>query len=357
MTTTPADTFGHFDRWANLRHHLLHNKASAPEAMTLADYAKLSAARRRAFDERRIENIVRSIVIDTPQLHTLSKEYRRAALLSGRDVGRTGVIVSGPATMGKTTAARRIMAQAFERHIARHPDWEELGHVPVVYIEVPPGCNGKTLMGRFLSFFDLPVLPRMTLEERTQMVTERLIRSRTSLIVFDEVHNLSAVGRSQFESAQAIKNLMNHTRAVPLYVGIDLEQSAFTNASLGAQFAARCSVVRLGKLEVNTPAGRKLWKGIIVAYEKRFGLLAHEPGTLLPLTDYLYTRTRGSIGALSRLLTFAAVDLVAAGDAQAETITQEVLAGVQLDLTTERELDLARDAASAPKPGRQRRAA
>lgn len=339
----PDLTLGHFDQREVLSHLLENDTASSPEEVSLATYKKWRADKRRTFDERRIERIANSFVIQTPALKQLSREYRRASLFANRPIGRTGILLSGPAASGKTTAAFRTMAEAFRRHTERHPDWRLQNHTPVVYVEIPPGCNAKNLMGRFMTFFGVPVPPRMTTEERTHAVTELLIRSRTALVVFDEMQNLARVGRGQFESAQAIKNLMNSVRAVPLYVGIDLENTSIVNDELGAQFAARCSMVRLNKMDISTPAGRQLWGGVIVEFERQLGLMAHPPKTLLAEAAYLWEQTRGSLGALTRLLTFAAVELIDRGAPDDETITRTQLEELQMDYNTERERAQARD--------------
>lgn len=341
---------GHFDRRESLEHLLENHAPAQPELVGVTEYLSWSSKLQREFNDRRSERIAGSIVVETPAMQRLSKECRRASLFAHRDIGRTGVILSGPATMGKTTAAFRAMVDAFRRHTERHPDWKARGHHPVVYIEVPSGSNGKKVMGRFLHFFGLPVLDRMTLEERTQAVTELLQKSHTSLIVIDEMQNLSGVtSTGRFESAQALKNLLNSVKAVPLYVGINLEKTALTNNDLGAQFAARCTLVTLGKLEIGTAEGKKLWAGVIVGFERQFALLNHPAKTLLPLAVYLWNRTRGSINALSRLLTVAALELIDEDDPNGETITKELLDTIPLDLTTERELDLA--SAAGPNQG------
>lgn len=349
-TVAPA---GHIDRWDVLKWRLQEEAPTRSDPVSLQEFSKWDSASKMAFDERRLEGIANSVVLKTPQLKELTVEYRRAALFAGRPIGRTGILLSGPATMGKTTAAMHVMREAFQRHAKRYPDWESLEHVPVVYVEIPSRCTAKDLMGRLLAFFGLPVLPRTTLEERTRLATMHLIRARTGLVVFDEIHNLTNIGVTQFESAQAIKNLMNAVPAVPIYVGLDLEKKAITNSELGAQFAARCTLVRLGRYEIETEAGVKLWNSIIVAFEKRHHLFAHDPGTLLPLNRWLWDQTRGSIGTLSRLLDLAAFELIAAEAPSGETITKELLKGIAVDLTSQRELDLAADA--TPSPSRKRR--
>lgn len=343
MYATPREdvSLGHFNWREALEHYLENYSPPQPEVVALDEYNSWNSTKRRAFNDRRSARIVDSIVIQTPAIEELKREVRRASQFASRAVGRMGVILTGPATMGKTTAALQVMVDVFRRHVDRHPNWKKLGHIPVVYIEVPSGANGKRVMGAFLDFFGEPAPNRMTLEERTRIVTSILTKSNTSLVVFDEVQNLSGVSSTgRFEAAQSIKNLMNSVRSVPLYVGINLDKTAFTNKDLGAQFSSRSRLVELGKLEINTSQGQSLWGGVIQGFERQFALLNHPERTLLTAENarYLYTRTRGSLGALSRLLTIAALDLIADGNPEAERITREKLEDITLDLTTEREL-------------------
>lgn len=343
MYATPHEfeSNGHFNRREALEHFLENYSPPQPENVTLDEYKSWKPAKRLAFDDRRSARIADSIVIQTPAIDELKQEVRRASQFANRAVGRMGVILTGPATMGKTTAALQVMVDAFQRHVTRHPNWRQLHHIPVVYLEVPSGANGKRVMGAFLDFFGEPAPNRMTLEERTHIVTSILTKSNTSLVVFDEVQNLSGVSSTgRFEAAQSIKNLMNSVRAVPLYVGINLDKTAFTNKDLGAQFSSRSRLVKLDKLEIGTSKGQSLWSGVIQSFERQFALLNHPVNALLTAENarYLHTRTRGSLAALSRLLSIAALDLVAADDPDAERITREHLETITLDLTTEREL-------------------
>ncbi|MFJ4175382.1 TniB family NTP-binding protein [Microbacterium sp. NPDC089696] len=332
---------GHFNRREALERLLETYQPPQAETVTVEEYKRWKPTERMAFNDRRSARIADSIVIETPAIKELKLECRRASQFANRAVGRMGVILTGPATMGKTTAALQVMVETFHRHVQRHPNWKELGHIPVVYIEIPSGANGKRVMGAFFDFFAEPAPNRMTLEERTRIVTNILTKSNTSLVVFDEVQNLSGVSsHGRFEAAQSIKNLMNSVRSVPLYVGINLDKTSFTNKELGAQFSSRSRLVKLGKVEIGTSKGQSLWAGVIQGFERQFALLNHPEKTLLTAESarYLHKRTRGSLGALSRLLSIAALDLIARDDPDRERITIEHLEDIRLDLTTEREL-------------------
>lgn len=324
---------GNLGRKSVLERLLAEFRAPDIERVSRAEYAAWDSRQRAEFDDRRIERIANSFIIETPPLRNLIVELRRAAAYSRRTIGRTGVAVSGPPATGKTSAAFHGMVDGFRRHEKRYPEWRDLGHTPVVYIELPPGANGKTTMGRFMHFFELPVLERFTLEARTQIVTEHLIQARTSLIVIDEMQNLERLSNGNFESAQALKNLLNSVKAVPLYLGFKLDK-ILSNDEIGGQFAGRSTLITLDRFPVDTDRDQELWSGLIRLFEDQFALFEHPSGTLEPHADYIWRRTKGSIAALSRLLTTAALDVIQDPDASKETITVARLETIQMDLRT-----------------------
>lgn len=331
---------GHFDRERTLLPLLEKHETPQPEPMTLDKFTALGAQEKVAFDDRRIQRIAGNTDILTPDLKDLLREVHRASLRMSRAVGRTSVMVSGPPTAGKTTAAKYVMVDALRRHERQYPEWRTLKHSPVVYVETPSSCTPKNLMGRFLTFLGVRFTAHTTVEERTKLATDALIRRRTSLIVIDEMQNMAFNGRGHSETQQATKNLMNAVPAVPLYLGFNLEQKLHSDKGLGEQFAARSTLVRLNHFGRDTVEERKLWGAIVYAFETQLGLLAQTPKTLPAAhADYLWSRTRGSLSALSRLLTTVALDLIDAGDPTQEFITREHMDTVRLDLTSEREYE------------------
>lgn len=351
MTLVEAEqpVAGNLGRYSIFERLLERHVTPVPELVSRAQYDRWSDRQRSEFNERRAARIAASFIIETPALQSLKREIRRSSLFADRPVGRTGVILSGKPASGKTTGAIHAGLDAFDRHVKRYPEWKRLKHRPVIYIEVPPNANGKKTMGRFMHFLQLPVLERLTLEARTQIVTNALTRARPSLIIIDEMQNLSRLSEGHFESAQTIKNLLNSIPAVPLYVGFDLDK-LFGNDDLGGQFAGRSSVVELNPFSVSTPTEQQQWDGVIQTFEDQFALLDQPEGTLIQHADYLWRETLGSLGALSRLLTTAALDLILDPAGGKEELTVGVLERVQMDLRTQIEKRRTLGSDSKPKP-------
>ncbi len=108
-------------------------------------------------------------------------------------------------------------------------------------------------------------------------------------------------------------------------------------------------MVRLEKFGSKTLRERQFWGAVVNAFEQKLGLLNQEPKSLLMEADYLWERTRGSLGALSRLLTTVALDLIEDGDADAEFITREHLDSVHLDMASLLDEARARELATTSK--------
>jgi hypothetical protein len=83
----------------------------------------------------------------------------------------------------------------------------------------------------------------------------------------------------------------------------------------------------------------------VEGFERALCLHAHQPGTLLPLADYLYGRTGGYIVSLSHLIREAAIMAILSGT---ERIDEALLSEVELDHAATEEA-AQQDKASKPR--------
>ena len=105
-----------------------------PELLAAAEYAALGDDARAAYDEERLDYHTRLGVVGTSVLRQVVTTGRRLTLLNRHAISaRCGLILSGAAGTGKTTAITQLgkTHQATDR--ARHPGRER---IPVIYVTV-----------------------------------------------------------------------------------------------------------------------------------------------------------------------------------------------------------------------------
>ncbi|MGP3979012.1 hypothetical protein ACTWQF_34355 [Streptomyces sp. 8N114] len=77
-----------------------------------------------------------------------------------RVTARPSLIVTGPATTGKTTALLEVGRVCHLAHTARsHPGIGHTAAVPVAYVLVPPAASAKTLAAEFARYLGIPSQP------------------------------------------------------------------------------------------------------------------------------------------------------------------------------------------------------
>ena len=115
--------------------------------------------KRLAYDEDRIDHHSRLLVMQTPVIGEVITEGRRPSQLNRHaSSGRSGLIVSGPARTGKTTAITQLGTMTEVHHRHRHPG--SPSDIPVVYITVPPAATARMIAVEFARFLGLPVARR-----------------------------------------------------------------------------------------------------------------------------------------------------------------------------------------------------
>ncbi|GAB3123315.1 TniB family NTP-binding protein [Glaciibacter psychrotolerans] len=307
-----------------------------PEVLTERDYRSLSDSARSEYDRTRILYLSGSILLNTAQLQQAKVLLQKSfAANIGRNSGHAGLMISGDSTVGKTTTAKALMRYVFSQYARQIPEYQSLGHIPVVYVEVPAGSTGKLLMKTFARFLGLPVRSTETMLDIRERVVCALNAAHTQLIVVDELQNLASRNVGNGESVDILKNMHNDLAATFVYAGIDLTSGELFNGNRGRQISGRFNLVKMERLKRTNPDGRAAWKQLITGFEKNLPLRDHKLGTLPAMHEYLFDRTNGSIGSLGRLLTGAAIDIITDGGGRPELITREMLEEQVLDIAAE----------------------
>jgi hypothetical protein len=310
---------------------------AVPDLLPAAVWENLGQDKRLAYDEDRLAHHSRLVTVQTPVIGKVITEGRRLSYLNRAAVsGRCGLILSGPAGTGKTTALTQLGKMTQAMHHRRH--YRTAGDIPVLYITLPPAATPKMIAVEFARFLGLPVSRRLNITDITEAVCGICLDTRTSLVCVDEIHNLNLATRTGAEASDALKYFSERIPATFAYAGISVERAGLLSGTRGEQIAGRFSMIRTGPF----PRGTQ-WAGLIAALEHSLRLHRHAAGTLPGLDQYLHQRTGGMIGSLLRLIRSAAVQAILDGT---ETITRKTLDTI--------DVDIAADAGRRTLPGARR---
>jgi len=151
------------------------------------DWAALDAASRSEYDEARVKYHSELIVVETSTVRDVIRQGRLLSLLNQREVcARRGLIVSGAAATGKSTAIKQL-GRAHELLVRnRYPAADR---IPVVYVTAPPKGSPKKLATQFAHFLGMPPFKSRANEmDIATTVCEVLTEARTDLVIVDEIH-------------------------------------------------------------------------------------------------------------------------------------------------------------------------
>ncbi len=299
---------------------------AVPELLAGEVWTGLEDDKRLAYDQDRLEYHSRLLVIETPVVRKVITEGRRLSYLNRSAVsGRCGLILSGPAGTGKTTAVTQLGKMTEVMHRKRRPG--SGSDIPVVYITAPPAATAKMIAVEFARFLGLPVARRLNITDITEAVCGVCLDARTNLACVDEIHNLNLATRNGAEVSDTLKYFSERIPATFVYAGISVERAGLLSGTRGEQIAGRFGMVRTGPFPRDAH-----WSSLIAALEYSLRLHRHVPGTLPGLDRYLHQRTGGSIGSLLRLIRSAAIQAILDGS---EHITTQMLESIGLDVAAE----------------------
>jgi hypothetical protein len=304
-----------------------------PKLLPGGDPGLLGDADRMAYDHDRADYHSRLIVVATPTIKQVYATGRRLVLLNRHQISaRRGLIVTGAAGTGKTTAVTQLGRnhELLLRHRLGHQ--AVAGRMPVVYVTVPPAATPKMLASEFARFAGVPVRRGQNQADITNAVCDVLARLRVDLVLVDEIHNVNLATRVGADASDQLKYLAERIPATFIYAGINAEGSGLFAGTRGQQIASRFGVITCQAFSYGTAAQRQQWQALIATLEQSLRLHRHPPGQLLRLDAYLHERTDGMIGSLSHLIRGAAVEAILDGT---EKITRETLDRIGLDHAAE----------------------
>jgi hypothetical protein len=165
--------------------------------------------KRACYDDDRIDHHSRLLVVQTPTIRQVITSGRRLVQLNKHaHYGRCGLMVSGPARTGKTTALTQLGKTIEVIHRRRDP--RSTSDIPVVYITVPPAATPKMIAMEFARFFDLPLSRRGNITDIADAVCGVSLDAHVTLVAVDELHNLNTATRAGAEASDTLKYFTEH---------------------------------------------------------------------------------------------------------------------------------------------------
>jgi Bacterial TniB protein len=297
-----------------------------PELLSDQQWAALAEDDQLLYDEYRLDYHTRLASVATSTLRQVVHTGRRLTLLNRHAIsGRRGLVLSGAAGTGKTTAVTQFgkTHEAIDR--LRHPGVND--RIPVVYVTVPPAATPRMLAVEFARFLGLPLLARANITDVIEAVCGVAIDARVSLVCVDEIHNLQLATRNGAEVSDTLKYFSERIPATFVYAGIDVEREGLFAGTRGRQIAGRFTLIST----LAFPFADE-WQGLIATIDDALRLHRHTPGAMTGLDRYLHQRTSGMIGSLSHLIRGAAIEAILDGS---EQITKKLLDSIDIDHAAE----------------------
>lgn len=325
------------------REYLDYVLPQRPALLPLEVYEGLSSEERHRHNMARAAHHSALVIVRTSQMKTTHHQIRRRMMTNAfQPAGaRRGIVLDGPATLGKSTLVKTF-AYDFEHELRRnHPERFEkhylvdgrlIDYTPVVYINIPSQATPKDLSIALAEYLGQTYRSGATKSDITRLVLENMRRTGVELVIIDDAHFMDLSLKEGKVVNDHLKYIANHTAATFIYTGVNLKHSGLflegTGGSRGTQTAGRNALLHMTPYSIRTRAEKADWVSVITAMEEALVLYKHRPGTLARIFKYLYQRTGGNISSLAELIREAAADALLTG---AERIDRKLLDGITIN--------------------------
>lgn len=315
-----------------------------PEQMTRR---QLEALTENAFDEynkERREWHANLGPIKTPQLANLHEDLWDIVDSNAQDGDKAkgAVAIDAFPGLGKTTAVLDFAKKYHQREVKEQGTTTSQGHErwPVCRV----GLTGNTGMVEFnramLAFFAHPGVSRGNAAHFAHRALDCVLACETKLLIVDDLHFLRWRNTVGVEISNHFKYIANEFPVSLIFVGVGLtarglfsEGHSYEDAVI-AQTGRRTTKLDVQPFVINSDEGRREWRQLMLALEKRIVLVDKQPGMLADeLSDYLFARSTGHIGSLMTLINRGCQRAVRTG---AENLSRELLDLVKNDAASEK---------------------
>ncbi|MFJ8475716.1 TniB family NTP-binding protein [Kitasatospora sp. NPDC094011] len=314
-----------------------------PDKLPLEMYEQLSAKEKALHNRARFAHHSALVIVRNAQMDAIHHQIRRRMLTNARQPAgaRRGIVLDGPATLGKSTLVKMFAAD-FEHELRRDfPERFErsyrvenhlVDYTPVVYINIPSQATPKDLSIALADYMGMAYRAGATKSAITNRVLTDLRLCGVELVIIDDAHFMNLSLKEGKVVNDHLKYIANHTAATFVYTGVDLMHSGLflegTGGTRVTQTSGRNTLLHLRPFSVETKPDKADWVSVIASMEAALVLYRHVPGTLKRAWKYLYERTNGNISSLAELIRESATEAVMTG---AEAITRKLMEGIVIN--------------------------
>ena len=299
----------------------------SPDRLTPTAQKRLSTEASDEYDSRRINFLCAEHLIHTPDLDHIMLAARKALIRNAHAsyVARTGLALSGPSTVGKSSAILEIGRQHHRKMMIGNEDRPSFQ--PTVYVSFGIARTPKMALAAFGDFLGLGFSRTATITEIGRAVASVMNDLGTSLVIVDEVHNITGLyNRGADGAAGTLKWLTEHVNATFILAGIDLPATALFTGEMGTQFRGRFHTLKMEPYTNRSKSERLSWARLVGTLENHLlgSLTQHEVGTLAAKAEDIFAiplesdilgagPLPHSIGTLKDTLVMAAIDAIFTG--------------------------------------------
>lgn len=315
-----------------------------PDKLARKTLRALGDEERAGYNRRRRDWHANLGPLKTPQLAELHEDLWDIvdSNVQDGDQAKGAIAIDAFPGLGKTTAVLAFAKQFHQREVAADGVRTADGHErwPVCRV----GLTGNTGMRDFnramLEFFAHPGVSRGTAADFSRRALDCVLSCHTRLLIIDDLHFLRWSARTGAEISNHFKYIANEFPVTLLFIGVDLakkglysEGSSYSNAVL-AQTARRTTALTMAPFTINDDTGRREWRQLLLALERKLVLADAYPGMLADdLSDYLFARSTGHMNSLMTLINRGCQRAVRTG---VERLDQELLDRVKNDAAAEK---------------------
>ncbi|MFJ7591511.1 AAA family ATPase [Streptomyces sp. NPDC097617] len=369
-TTAPSRSNLALSRKEDLKTFAQDPRRRQPDALTRAQLEALSDEASVEHNLRRREWHANIGPIKTPQLIELHEDLWDIvdSNLQDGDKAKGAIAVDAFPGLGKTTSVLAFAREFHRREIAEQGEFTAQGHerLPVCRVGLTGNTGMKDLNRAILEFFGHPGRNRGTTAQLGQRALDCVLSCEVRLLALDDLHFLKWNQRNGIEVSNHLKWIANEFPVTLLMIGVGLagkglfSEGGSRGEAVLAQTGRRTTRLGMRPFTIESEAGRREWRQMLLALEQRLVLADKYPGMLADdLSDYFFARSTGHIGSLMTLINRGCQRAVRTGT---ERLDRDLLDSVKNDEASEaarRELEAAlekRRLTSRPRSGRSKAA-